>query len=188
MGHTNGQGGPTNPASNPGYVCKDDEPNGNTYCNNLRRYGGCDDEDNGWYFTKYCPRTCRKCQNGGNANQNNGSNGGKNNGSNNGKGDNNNEVTNTNGSQSSCKDIAKNCKEANAKPNDPRTCVGPRQNIYAIYCKKYHGFCGKQKPPSSTKERKCENTGNCGWYSRFQHGGCRSTYFKDNCRKFCNLC
>ena len=139
-----------------------------------------------YFITKYCPKTCHKCKNGGNANTQTGSNGGQNTGS--GKDDKNEEGSNTNESQDSCKDIAKNCKEANAKPNDRRTCLGPQQKVYAIYCKKSCGFCGKQKRPSSTAARKCEDTRNCGWFSRFQHGGCSSSYCKDYCRKSCNIC
>ena len=138
--NSNANGKP-NSQTNSANVCKDDEPSGNTYCKNVRRYGGCNDEDNEWYFTKYCPKTCQKCKNVGNANKNAGSNGGQNNGSDNGKDYENKEGSTTNGSQGSCKDSAKNCKEANAKPNDPRTCVGPQQWLYAIYCQKSCGFC-----------------------------------------------
>ena len=38
------------------------EPNGNTYCRNVDRYGGCADRDNRWYFDKYCLKTCNKCK------------------------------------------------------------------------------------------------------------------------------
>jgi len=41
--------------------CQDDEPNGNTYCKNIELYGGCEDKINGWYFAKYCLKTCNRC-------------------------------------------------------------------------------------------------------------------------------
>jgi len=41
--------------------CQDDEPNGNTYCKNIELYGGCEDKINGWYFGKYCLKTCNRC-------------------------------------------------------------------------------------------------------------------------------
>jgi len=41
--------------------CQDDEPNGNTYCKNVELYGGCEDKINRWYFTKYCLKTCNRC-------------------------------------------------------------------------------------------------------------------------------
>ena len=47
-----------------GDKCQDKEPNGNTYCKNVDRYGGCTDKDNRWYFDKYCLKTCNRCNNG----------------------------------------------------------------------------------------------------------------------------
>ena len=42
--------------------CQDDEPNGSTRCENVELYGGCEDWINGWYFSKYCRKTCRLCE------------------------------------------------------------------------------------------------------------------------------
>lgn len=177
-----------NTVDNPSNVCKDNEPKGNSYCKNVRRYGGCDDDDNGWYFDKYCPKTCHKCENEENINGNGDNSGGENGNSDNGKDDENKEDSNTDGSESSCKDVASNCKENNARPKDRRTCSGPQKHLYAIYCKKSCGLCGKQKNSLSTTAKKCEDTGDCGWFSKLMHGGCSSNYFQKKCRKLCNIC
>ena len=61
-GNGNGNQGNTSGDNSAANECQDIEPNGNTYCKNVDRYGGCTDRDNRWYFDKYCLKTCNKCK------------------------------------------------------------------------------------------------------------------------------